>query len=266
VFRRLSLVPGGSSTPDIAGVLAGGEPREVEHRLDELVELSLLEPVAGNRVAFHDLVAVYAADRLAAEETLDQRAAAAAELRSWLLATARNAGRLFEPGPGVDAAAVSGLSFPDLEEAERWLVAEADNWTGALGDAAAAQEDGTVLEVAESMHWFSDRRAAWRSWIDVFSWSSDAAQRLGDDRLQAVHRNYLAWALTVHRRYDAAAAMAERAGTLARSAGDVREEAWAHRYAATSGPCSIRRGPSRPWRTTGSPVSSSTGSVTRRAG
>jgi tetratricopeptide (TPR) repeat protein len=107
-----------------------------------------------------------------------------------------------------------------------------DNWTAALGEAAAAGADRTVVEVAESMHWFSDRRSGWRCWVEVFGWSSTAAQRLGDGRLEAVHRNYLSWALTLQQRHDEAARTAERAGALARAAGDVREEAWAHRYAA----------------------------------
>jgi tetratricopeptide (TPR) repeat protein/transcriptional regulator with XRE-family HTH domain len=231
VFRRLSLVPGGSASAEIAGVLAGIEVREAEHQLDELVELSLLEPVAGGRVAFHDLVAVYAADRLAAEEAPEERTATVVALRSWLLATACNAGRLFEPHP-ADPSSSAGLHFDALDAAERWLVTEAANWTAALGDAAAAGDDRTVVDVAESMHWFSDRRARWPSWIDVFDWSAGAADRLGDVRLHAVHRNYLSWALSVHGRYDEAAAMADRAGTLARSAGDVREEAWALRYDA----------------------------------
>ena len=236
VFRRLALVQGASAGAEMAGVLAGVAEREAEHQLDELVELSLLEPVAGGRVALHDLVAVYAADRLAAEEDVPARTAAAAALRSWLLATARNAGSVFEPHP-AGPPSPHGRRFDDLAGAERWLVVEADNWTAALGAAAAAGEDRTVVDVAESMHWFSDRRMQWSSWVDVFGWSSAAAERLGDDRLQAVHRNYLSWALTMQQRFDEAARTAERAGELARAAGDVREEAWAHRYAADARPC-----------------------------
>ncbi|MGY5884938.1 ATP-binding protein [Modestobacter lacusdianchii] len=231
VFHRLALVPGAGAGPEIAGVLAGLPASRAEHLLDELVELSLLVPLPGGRVGFHDLVADYAAGRGATDDDAADREAAGAALRDWLLATAGAAGRLFEPEPGPPRDG-GGLTFADLDAAERWLVAEADNWLAALREAADAGADQLVVDVAEAMHWFSDRWYVWRSWIDVFELSSAAAARLADDRLEAVHRNYLVWALATHRRLPEAREAAERAGDLARAAGDRAQEAWAHNYLA----------------------------------
>jgi transcriptional regulator with XRE-family HTH domain/tetratricopeptide (TPR) repeat protein len=240
-FRRLSLVHAGASA-EIAAVLAGVDVREAEHLLDQLVELSLLVPLPAGRVGFHDLVTVWAAARLAEEESPAERAAVAGRLRTWLLASAVNAGCHFEPdaatSPGTTRAAaappadVPALVFPDLAAAERWLRLEEANWVSALGEAAAAGDARTVVDVAESMHWFSDRWYTSPSWVAVFGWSSAAAERLGDPNLEAVHRNYLAWALMMQRRAREALESAQRAGDLARAGGDVTQEAWSHNYLA----------------------------------
>jgi transcriptional regulator with XRE-family HTH domain/tetratricopeptide (TPR) repeat protein len=231
LFRRLSLVHAGAGA-EAAAVLAEVDVREAEQLLDDLVELNLLVPLPGGRVGFHDLVTVYAGARLAEEETPAERTAAADRLRAWVLATSGTAGRLFEPDAPADASFSGGLTFPDLAAAERWLRLEEGNWVAALGEAAAAGDDRIVVDVAEAMHWFSDRWYAWPSWVTVFGWSSEGAHRLGDDRLEAVHRNYLAWALMMQRRAAESVASAELAGRLARSAGDLAQEAWSHTYLA----------------------------------
>jgi transcriptional regulator with XRE-family HTH domain/tetratricopeptide (TPR) repeat protein len=232
VFRRLSLAAGGAGA-ELVGVLAGIDAREAEHVLDELVELSLLVPLPGDRAGFHDLVAVYAAGRFAAEEPEPDRRERADRARDWLLASASAAGQLFEPDAGP-APVPGGLAFADRAAAERWLVLEQPNWTSALRAAAAAGADATVVAVAESMHWFSDRQAFWPAWVDVFGASAAAAGRLADPRLEAVHVNYLSWALSMQRRLDEAVAAADRAAGLARAAGDLEQEAWAHVYRANA--------------------------------
>jgi transcriptional regulator with XRE-family HTH domain/tetratricopeptide (TPR) repeat protein len=244
VFRRLSLVPGGSASAEIAGVLAGVEVREAEHQLDELVELSLLEPVAGGRVAFHDLVAVYAADRLAAEERAEDRAVTTTVLRSWLLATAGNAGRMFQPESSPHAPADGARpAFADLPAAQRWLTLEQENWMAALAAAAAAGEHQLVSDVAEALDWFATLGNRSLVWSDVFGWGLAAAEQLGDARRQAGHLTSLASAVSVRGDGEEAVRLAERAVVLARSVGDVRREAWAQFHAsdASTGEDSLRR-------------------------
>jgi hypothetical protein len=43
------------------------------------------------------------------------------------------------------------------ERAQAWLQTEGDNWLAALRLAAAAGEHRRVVDVAEAVHWFSDR-------------------------------------------------------------------------------------------------------------
>ncbi|GGM13709.1 ATP-binding protein [Nakamurella endophytica] len=231
LFRRLSLIAAGAD-PETAAVAADLPVGEVELLIDELVELSLLHALPGDRAGFHDLVAVYAAERLAAEEPPEDVRAATLAVRSWLLNTACAAGRLFEPDPVASVPPQPRRTFRDLSAAERWLTVEADNWLAAFRATADEGDHRTVVAVAESMHWYSDRRSHWSGWLEVYGRSARAAEQLGDRRLEAVHRNYLAWALVVHKRYQEATETVALAAALAREAGDVRQEAWARRYAA----------------------------------
>ncbi|MGW6449976.1 NB-ARC domain-containing protein [Lentzea sp. NPDC055074] len=74
VFRRLALLPASSFDEALAAVAADMSPDRVSVCLDELVEASLLvtgaDPV---HFRFHDLVRLFAADRLASDEAPDVR-------------------------------------------------------------------------------------------------------------------------------------------------------------------------------------------------
>ncbi|GAA2846044.1 hypothetical protein Acy02nite_47810 [Actinoplanes cyaneus] len=68
LFRRLSL----ASVPDfdarLAGSLDPADPDGIEDALDELVELSLLQAHVDGRYRFHNLIRLFARERLAEEE------------------------------------------------------------------------------------------------------------------------------------------------------------------------------------------------------
>lgn len=98
LLRRLSLLPGHDTGPDLAAVLTGEDPLTTEGSLDLLVDRGLLEETAPGRYAPHDLVRLFARERFRDEE----EAPLAVQLRmgDWLLRSASTAGRLFE-APGA---------------------------------------------------------------------------------------------------------------------------------------------------------------------
>ncbi|MEU6194743.1 helix-turn-helix transcriptional regulator [Streptomyces sp. NPDC047061] len=158
IFRRLAVVPGRDFDATLAAMAGGTSVEEAWDALDDLVDLGLLLDGAAGRYRFHDLVRLFARDRLQQEETAARRAALVDRTTSWLLRTATTAGRWFEPAygrPGVDESGLVALS--SLAEAEAWLRVNVDNWLGALRHAAGSGQDEAVLDCAESMHWFSDR-------------------------------------------------------------------------------------------------------------
>lgn len=190
VFRRLAAVPGRDFDAALASVAGGLPLGDAWEALDDLVDLGLLHDGAAGRYQFHDLVRLFARNRLQAEEG-DDAGAVPERVTSWLLRMATAAGRWFEPGY-----ARPDPQFPTLgsaEDAEEWLRANVENWLGALRSAAAAGLHQLVLDCAESMHWFSDRWTHAPHWREVFSLAADAAVALADPAQHAAQLNYLAW-------------------------------------------------------------------------
>ena len=237
LFRRLAHVPGVCFSPEIAAVLAQVGPEDAEDGLEELVELGLLQPEPGAfRYRFHDLIRLYASERLAIEEPPGTRSETDRRITSWLLETAIAAGRWFEPAYGCRPPDWDGLvPLATAEEAGAWLHAEADNWLGALRAAAAAGQDQLVVDVAEAMHWFSDTMVFWTGWYEVYGLSRAAAARLPDRHQEVTHLNYHAWA-AIHaaRRPEEGAEIAMAAYQLAVEIGDRKEQAWSLTYAGTA--------------------------------
>jgi tetratricopeptide (TPR) repeat protein len=185
------------------------------------------------RYRFHDLVRLFARERLQ-EEPLAERAALTSRVTSWLLRMATMAGRWFEPAhrrpdqPDPDLAALSSA-----EEAERWLRGNVDNWLGALRTAASGGEHSLVLDCAESMHWFSDWRVHGPHWHEVFTLGAEADAALGDLAQQATQLNYLAWVHWVPPSDpETMLRDATEALDLATRSGATAQVAWSHQYIA----------------------------------
>ncbi|MGW4669003.1 NB-ARC domain-containing protein [Streptomyces sp. NPDC004324] len=228
VFRRVAAVPGRDFDAALASVAGGLPLGDAWEALDDLVDLGLLQDGAAGRYRFHDLVRLFARDRLRAEEG-DDVAAVTERVTSWLLGTATAAGRWFEPGYGRP-----DPDFPALgsaEEAEEWLRANAENWLGALQSGTAAGRHARVLDCAESMHWFSDRWAHAPHWREVFGLGVDAAVALADTTQQATQLNYLAWVHWVPPSDpEAMLRCTARALELAEASGAASQVAAAHDY------------------------------------
>jgi hypothetical protein len=68
LFRRLSLAPVADFDAGLAGALDPVDPDGIEDALDELVESSLLQAHVDGRYRFHNLIRLFARERLAEEE------------------------------------------------------------------------------------------------------------------------------------------------------------------------------------------------------
>ncbi|MFI6925232.1 helix-turn-helix domain-containing protein [Nonomuraea spiralis] len=232
VFRRLSLTPGRDFDATLAAVVGGVGIEDAWDVLDELVDLGLLQDSAGSRYRFHDLVRLFADDRLRQEDTVAGREAFTEAVTSWLLRTATAAGRWFESADGqaADGQVAGGLSSP--EEADRWLRVNVDNWMGALHTAAGTGRHAEVLDCAESLDWYSDRWMHAPHWREVFTLGAEAAAALGDQARQANQLNLLAWVHLVPRDDpETALRYTARALDLAVRKGALNETASAHHNA-----------------------------------
>ncbi|WP_405098314.1 ATP-binding protein [Micromonospora sp. NBC_01412] len=232
MFRRAALVPGPDYSAALAAVLGGVAVPVAEDQLDDLVDLGLMGIAEGDRYRFHDLVRLYAQQRLEQEDSADSVIAVRRQMVAWLLATVTSAGGWFGP----DAARSADPVFASAEEAKAWIRIEAEHWFPALGAAAVDGDHHAVVRAAGALHWFAEHWVHWPRWLEVFTLAFDSAVALGDAGLQAEFLNHIAWAHTLPWRTDMPTALgyAQRALSLARQAGDVRQEGWALTYIAAA--------------------------------
>lgn len=163
LFRRLALVEGPTFSAGLAGVLIGEQPWYAEDLLNELADLSLVQPAAGDRYALHDLLRLYARAELAAHELPAARAAIRAAADEWLLSTAARAAGCLRPG--IQAARPADpdvIATPGYREAARvWLTEEAENWSAALERAMRRGDRPAVADLAEVAPWlYRSRRTS----------------------------------------------------------------------------------------------------------
>ncbi|WFE39804.1 helix-turn-helix domain-containing protein [Micromonospora sp. WMMD998] len=227
VFRRASLIPDATFAPALVAAVAGTDDDTAAAALEELVEAGVLRTLT-DRYQFHDLVRLYAAERLDAEEEPASRTRAHDRMVDWLLRRTRQAGAMFEPGVGR-----ADSEFDDDRAAAYWLDREAGNWLAALRDAARRGRHADVVAVARALHWYSDANSHRHAWDEIFSLGVAAARAAGSPHDEAVLLNFLGWAryFCRDRNTDGLAALT-RALELARRIGDRREEAWALTYTA----------------------------------
>ncbi|GLZ42731.1 helix-turn-helix domain-containing protein [Actinokineospora sp. NBRC 105648] len=233
VFRLLSLVPAPEVSVEAVAVLAEVDPDTAERRLDELVEASLLEPghVPG-RYTSHDLLRVFAGERLALEETPPRIRAAELRVVHWALSVGTGAGMLLSPpSDTADEPTPGAVGLTTRAEAVDWLDNEQPRWLCAVRRGMELGRYEEVLAFSRAMHWYSEIRADPELWREVFAHGVAAARALGRRRDEAVQLNFLGWALTLTRSRNAEALAAhESAWRAARETGDRNEEAWALQY------------------------------------
>ncbi|MFF0015147.1 ATP-binding protein [Streptomyces sp. NPDC005374] len=233
LLRRLALLPGRDTGPDLAAVLGGEDALTTEDSLDLLVDRGLLEETTPGRYALHDLVRLFARERLREEEEAPDTLPL--HMADWLLRSASTAGRLFEapgaPEPWAGEPAPFGPASTD--EAEEWLMTERAHWAGALPVMFAAGRHREILHTARTLYWFSDRWDSWPEWRTLFSYGVRSAAALGDRAAEAHQLNCLAWTYSVSDgRHREAEEHARRALELATAVGDIAQQAWASTYIA----------------------------------
>ncbi len=233
VFRSISVIDGATFDARIVAATIEGDALETEIRLDELVDLGLLEARGGNRYRLHDLLRLFASDRLRSEVGPKGLAVRRDRLRSWLLGMLERAGAWFEPERAAEAGLRRLEHFADRATAGAWIRLEVDHWWPAMRSAAALGHHDVVVHTGDALHWFSDLWLDWGHWHELFSLAVASAEALDDLRLQATHLGYLAWAEMVEiGDFEAARLTAERALAAAEAAADDPQRGWANFYLA----------------------------------
>ena len=231
LFRLLSLV----ETPDFTvaattGLLDLGPSGAglAEAMLERLLDEQLLEQAEPDRYRFHDLLRLFAHERLEDEEPPAERAAARRRALGWYLTVAERADSLLKP-PALHAAAepepLTGLGLANRQAALAWLESERANLVAVVRQ-AGDQDDPAVAAIAwrlaDTLFQFFDLRKYWVDWLAVCEPAVRAARRSGDRAAEAWAVNRLATVLREQRRVPAAIAHLTRALAISRKIDDIQ--------------------------------------------
>jgi tetratricopeptide (TPR) repeat protein len=229
VFRRLGLFPGPTLTAPIAAHLAGVGAEAAADVLTLLQQRSLLTLAGPHRYEVHDLVRLYASERSAAEDTVQERAEAAHRLARWLVRSVVAAATASSPSTWhIDTEASTGAgepAFASYDDALTWLDAEHANLQAAISWAARMSLPEQAWQLAaELWHWFN-LRGHYAEWISMAMTGRASAQGVGDANAEAFVLQSLAVGYLRSRRYSDALGAQQQALSLFRQNGNRSGEA-----------------------------------------
>jgi tetratricopeptide (TPR) repeat protein len=224
MFRVLGLVPGHDFGAGAAGALLDCDAVEADRLLRELATAGLL--IRGtDRYQFHDLLRLYARERVTEEENEPSRVQAQGRLFDFLLHSTRNAAGVLYPddvslaGPGPPPHA-RVARFADAETASAWLETELTSLLAATMDAAThgPYDMGWRLADALRRHLYFGRHST--EWLAIAKAALQAAQKEHDESAEFAMRHGLGTCLWGMEDHQAAARELAQAITIGRRIGD----------------------------------------------
>ena len=219
-FRRLGLLPGPDATIGAVAALAGAAPDEAGRDLAALTAAHLVEEHLPGRYACHDLLRLYAQDRVRREEGPAGAAAALERLYRFYHRTADAATSVLYPEALRLPAQALGRErvgpeprFGDHREAVDWLDRELPNLVAAVQHAAVQQVPTASWLISNGLRGYLQQRAPAADAELVLDAALAAARRAGDRRAEGCVR--LGRTVLRLRRGDPAGALADSAEALA---------------------------------------------------
>jgi DNA-binding SARP family transcriptional activator/tetratricopeptide (TPR) repeat protein len=196
LFRLLAEHPGPDISAAAAASLAGLPRAQARASLAELEGLHLLSETSHDRFTFHDLLRLYASERLQALDSQTERRAAAERMLDHYLATARNAAHAISPTRdlldlGSPAAGAQPEELTSEEEATAWLTAEHQVIMRMIAYAAQARFDTHAWQLPWALTDFLERRGHWHDFAASQRIALSSAVRLGDVAAQAHAHRYI---------------------------------------------------------------------------
>jgi DNA-binding SARP family transcriptional activator/Tfp pilus assembly protein PilF len=223
LFRLLALLDGPNISADVAAALAGESLAGVEARLERLASAQLIQTSALGRYRFHDLMRLFARERVAVDEDPPARTAALERAMRWYLGRARAADVLLKPASQQDRHGNGGVAFADRSAALAWLEAELANLVAAAqqaADQAPAQLAEVAWQLLGALRRFLDLRRRWMEWQAIAQAALHAAQGTADQAAAALALKELGVVHGQHKRFHEATDHFEQALRIARQLGD----------------------------------------------
>jgi len=236
VYRLLSLHRGPEIGVAAAASLVDLPLVETRFVLNQLNRAWLIEAHDDDRYQMHDLLRLYAAERLTEEDDEDVRAAARRRVLDHYLHVAIAADRYLNPNrdpvPAGDPVPGVVVNAPtSRESALSWFDTEYANLLAAVADGVGAGFDAEARRLALALTTFANRRGRWRDLVEVQQLGLDERSSMGVVETRLLRS--MGAAHTQLGEYQTALAHYWHALELSRAIGDRRGEAYC--YLATSG-------------------------------
>lgn len=189
-FRLLGVWPEHEVTPHAAAALLGLPAGETARLLDLLADVHLVQSPAPERYGMHDLLGEYAAERVRAEESPEERERAELRLLVWYVGAVESASRITVgetqpppplPGPPAEPAP----PFADAHEALAWYVRELPAVQHAITRAGALGRSDIAWRLAVGLFGYGDTYWWTGMWDTALRSALDIAVAHGDTVGQA---------------------------------------------------------------------------------
>lgn len=202
VFRLLGLLEAPDFPAWVIAPMTDFDPARAEELIERLADAQLLEVIGADlagqtRYRFHDLIRVFARERLEDEEPEAARRSALERVLTAYLNLAQTAEDMLEPGSHI-AAYVDGaprwtmreLNVEEVRPATGygWFMSERASLVAAIGQAYRDSMWRLTWQLADAAVGFFAVRAYWNDWENTQTMALMASQR-GNDRYGAAIAN-----------------------------------------------------------------------------
>jgi DNA-binding SARP family transcriptional activator/Tfp pilus assembly protein PilF len=246
LFRRLALLEVPVFSGWVGAPLLDLPLPDAQDLLDDLVSAQLIEPAgarsgAHSQYRFHELIRLFARERLAAEEPAAEQAAALQRTLGALLSLARDAVRrgFGDHYPAIFGAdATPGWPWPGPETDQigddplSWFETERAGLVAAIRQAAQAGYTGLAWSLTIAAADFFETRAYFADWRESVDIALEACRKAKDAHGQATMLQCRGAVLLEQQRHEEARRDLDEAALLFRETGNDRGYAWTLRTIA----------------------------------
>ncbi|MYR38303.1 tetratricopeptide repeat protein [Streptomyces sp. SID4944] len=222
LFRRLGIIPASSFGEQVISHLTEMDEVDASLLLERLTERNLLEvaPQPG-RYQMHDLIRVFALERLEEEEGAEAVALLFKHMVLWYAFMAETA-----DGAIFDGEEKSESIFSSAEEATDWLESEHLTMVEVTRLAYAREMHEEVLRIGSALSLFFERRLHGNSWRKVSDYALESARVLGKkETLISALIGYVRMSEKFPSNEDSTVNLLDEAYNLAKGIGSRRYEA-----------------------------------------
>jgi tetratricopeptide (TPR) repeat protein len=186
--RSLRLIadhPGMTVSGSCVAALADVTPAVAAHTLEALYRTNLLYPAGLHRYGMHDLVRLYARDKIATDDTVGAREAGVRRGVDWLLAGAAAASRLLgrdgiSRRPDLESPPRHPPVFGDVDQARIWMEEERDNMVAGANRCNALGWHRECWQLVFEVAFFLRFQGEWEKCVDLCDVGLQSARAIHD--------------------------------------------------------------------------------------